>query len=119
MLLEFVVQGHSRFSTHGKYLSLGCVGYSVECLYSRDSFPRLLNLHILAHLGLVPLEGSGFSSSKFVIGRSLFVLVFHVGLFVFAFFRKSRFRLKCSKVTETRTQTCLLISYIIVNLKDE
>ena len=30
---------HSRFSTHGKYLSLGCVGYSVECLYLRDSFP--------------------------------------------------------------------------------
>ena len=47
------------------------------------------------------------------------MLVFHVGLFVFAFFSKSRFRLKCSKVTETRTQTCLLISYIIVNLKVE
>ena len=29
-------------------------------------------------------------SSKFVIGRFLFVLVFHVGLFVFAFFSKSR-----------------------------
>ena len=47
------------------------------------------------------------------------VMVFHVGLFVFAFFSKSRFRLKCSKVTETRTQTCLLVSYIIVNLKVE
>ena len=58
-----------------------------------------------------------FSSSKFVIGRLFFVLVFHVGLFVFAFFSKSRFRLKCSKVTETRTQTCLQISYIVVNLK--
>ena len=32
-----------------------------------------------------------FSSSKFVIGGLLFVLVFHVGLFVFAFFSKSRF----------------------------
>ena len=58
-----------------------------------------------------------FSSSKFVIGRLFFVLVFHVGLFVFAFFSKSQFRLKCSKVTETRTQTCLQISYIVVNLK--
>ena len=47
------------------------------------------------------------------------MLVFHEGLFVFAFFSKSRFRLKCSKVTESRTQTCLLISYIIVNLKVE
>ena len=50
-----------RFSTHGKYLSLGCVGYSVECLYLRDSFPRLMNLHILAHLGLVLHEGSCFT----------------------------------------------------------
>ena len=57
-----------------------------------------------------------FSSSKFVIGRLLFVLVFHVGLFVFAFFSKSRFRLTLSKVTEIRTQTCLQISYIVVNL---
>ena len=47
------------------------------------------------------------------------MLVFHVGLFIFAFLSKSRFRLKCSKVTEFRTQTCLLISYIIVNLKVE
>ena len=47
------------------------------------------------------------------------MLVFHVGLFIFAFLSKSRFRLKCSEVTETRTQTCLQISYIIVNLKVE
>ena len=58
-----------------------------------------------------------FSSSKFVIGRLFFLLVFHVGLFVFAFFSKSRFRLKFSKVTETRTQTCLQISYIVVHLQ--
>ena len=59
-----------------------------------------------------------FSSSKFVICRLLFVLVFHVGLFVFSFFSNSRFRLKFSKVTEIRTQTtCLQISYIIVNLQ--
>ena len=57
------------------------------------------------------------SSSKFVIGHLLFVLVFHVGLFVFAFFSKSPFRLKCSKVTETVTQTCLQISYIVVHLQ--
>ena len=58
-----------------------------------------------------------FSCSKFVIGRLLFVLVFHVGLFVFAFLSKSRFRLKFSKVTEIRTQTCLQISYIVVHLQ--
>ena len=58
-----------------------------------------------------------FSSSKFVIGRLLFVLVFHVRLFVFVFFSKSQFRLTFSKVTEIRTQTCLQISYIVVNLQ--
>ena len=60
-----------------------------------------MNLENLAHLGLdlrsmkVPILVSSihrFSSSKCVIGRLLFVLVFHVGLFVFAFFSKSRFR---------------------------
>ena len=69
----------------------------------------------------VPLLVSSFhsfSSSKFFIGRLLFVLVFHVGLFVFAFLSKSRFRLKFfSKVTEIRTQTCLQISYIVLNLQ--
>ena len=58
-----------------------------------------------------------FRSSKFVIGRLLFVLVVHVGLFVFAFFTKSRFRLKFSKVTEIRTQICLQISYIVLTLQ--
>ena len=57
-----------------------------------------------------------FSSSKFVIGRLLFVLVSHVGQFLFAFFSKSRFRRKFSKVTEIRTQTYLQISFIVVNL---
>ena len=74
-----------------------------------------MNLEILAHLGLVPHELvaglvwslHSFSSSKFVIGRLLFVLICHVDLFVFAFFSKSRFRLKFSKVTEIRTKTCL------------
>ena len=51
-------------------------------------------LKMFANLGLDLHEGSCFSSSKFLIGRVLFVLVLHVGLFAFAFFSKSRFRLK-------------------------
>ena len=48
-----------------------------------------------------------FSSSKSVIGRSLFVLVFHVSLFVFTLFGSVSlgFCLKFSKVTEIRTHT--------------
>ena len=68
----------------------------------------------------VPVLVSSFiniSSSKFVIGRLLFVLVFHVGLFVFAFLSKSRFRLEFFKVTEIRTQICLQISHIVLNLQ--
>ena len=86
-----------------------------------------MNLEILARLGLDLHEGfcfnlvsslHSFSCSKFVIGRLLFVLVFHVGVFVFAFFSKSRFPLKFSKkVTEIRTQTYLQTSYIVVNIQ--
>ena len=67
-------------------------------------------------VSVLVLSLHSFSSSKFVIVRLLFVLVFHVGLFLLAFFSKSRFRLKFSKVTDIRTQTCLQISYIVVNL---
>ena len=45
------------------------------------------------------------------------MLVFHVGLFVFAFFSKSPFRPKFSKVTGIRTQTCVQISYIVGTFK--
>ena len=59
-----------------------------------------------------------FSCSKFVIGRLLFVLVFHVGLFVFVSLVSLGFVSKFSKVTEIRTQTCLQITYVVVNLQD-
>ena len=54
-----------------------------------------------------------FSSAEFVIGRLLFVLVFHVGLFVFASLSKSQNCLKFSKVTKIHTKTCLQFCYIV------
>ena len=54
-----------------------------------------------------------FSSAEFVIGRLLFVLVFHVGLFVFASLSKSQNCLKFSKVTKIHIKTCLQFCYIV------
>ena len=54
-----------------------------------------------------------FSSYEFVIGRLLFVLVFHVGLFVFAFLSRSQNCLKFSKVTKIHTKTCLQFCSIV------
>ena len=71
------------------------LGFFVTRVYS----PRSLKVLLTREVSKFRLCFHSFSSSKFVIGRLLFVLVFHVGLFVFA---KSRFRLKFSKVTEIR-----------------
>ena len=81
--------------------------HSLGFFVTRVNSPRLSLTLVWTSMKVPVLVSSfhSFSSSKFVIGRLLFVLVFHVGLFIFAFFIKSRFRLKFSKVTEILTQT--------------
>ena len=33
LLVKSIVQGYSRFRTHQEFLSLGCVGFLIQCLY--------------------------------------------------------------------------------------
>ena len=70
------------------------VGNLATYIWLRQSFVAISFercRYFLAHVACRNLPWQGLlSSSKFVIGRFLLVLVLHVGLFVFAFFSTSR-----------------------------
>ena len=102
----FLVQGYLRILKLPRdfLISVYCDGYSTKCLCLEQSAGKLGN-------SSWPSYSFCFLFSEFIIGHSLFVLVLHVGLFVFAFSSKSQWCLIYPRTLRILTQTCVRFAY--------